>query len=236
MSLAAGSQLSRRSSDQLDIRTLLTVLSVVWFGLVLASLAQELLRPDTAHRLGLLDVDDERSLYTWFSQLMLAGAAAWSFKIASEVRTASRSLALQWLLLALALLALSADESISVHDLVWDELPAAWKATAFGKLWVIPLGAASVMALVLAIPFLRNLPNGVRRLFLLAAFVFLAGGIGMQLAGELIYEAHGQDITALPVRLAAVLEEALEGLGVLIFFFALALYRSAPPGARDPWP
>lgn len=117
---------------------------------------------------------------------------------------------------------LSADEALSFHEKLSGRL------TGLGGLhfaWVIPAAAVCLAGLVAAIPFLRALSPRVRVLMLASAGVFLFGALGMEAIGGQVFLAMGEDVLARPYRALVNIEEGAEGLGVILFLFALTLHR-----------
>lgn len=204
----------------------LTIMFAVWLALIFASLAQDLVSTDGPTRLWLLDVDYEGSAYTWFSELLLAGAALLMFLIGRERPSTNRLVNVQWLLLSALAFFLSMDEAVSLHEKLTEPLQAALNTTSgLYFAWIIPYGIVCIVGLMLAIPFLRSLPRRTAGAMALAAGTFLAGALGCEMVGGALMEDEYALAGVLPYRMASTLEEALEGLGVLIIIRALLDYR-----------
>ena len=62
-------------------------------------------------------------------------------------------------------------------------------------------------------------------MMLVAAGIFLSGALGMEAIGGEVLSANDGDILARPYRLLVNIEEGAEGLGVILFLFALIRYR-----------
>ena len=67
--------------------------------------------------------------------------------------------------------------------------------------------------------------TGARPRFDVAAGVFLFGALGVEAIGGEVLLAAGEDVLARPYRLLVNLEEGAEGLGVILFLFALTRHR-----------
>ncbi len=84
-------------------RTLALILTAVWAALWLASASQNLAiwatqaNPDL--KVWLLDVDTERSVYTWFSTMLLTGAALLAIALSRGKPEGSRDFSRYWLVL-----------------------------------------------------------------------------------------------------------------------------------------
>jgi hypothetical protein len=204
-------------------------LLLVWAVLLAANLAQDFVVADQNSRVWLLDVDVERSLYTWYSQLLLAGVATLLLDTGAKMLRHNRLIASQWLLLSAIFAVLSADEALSLHELLSQRLSAAIPTSGFLMFaWALPAGVICLVGLAAATPFLLRMPARVRSLMLISAAVFLAGAVGMEMVGGKILSGNGEDVTAIVYRLSVAVEEGLEGLGVLIFLYSHLLYRQRP--------
>jgi hypothetical protein len=211
---------------------ILAPLVFVWFALLAADLLQDLIVSDASQKIWLLDVDVERSVYTWFSQLLLAGVAVLLLDTGARILRGRPFVGAQWLILSGLFLLLSLDESLSLHELLSGHLNSALHTTGyFAFAWVIPAGLLCAVGLVAAIPFLRSLPPRVAGMMVLAGLVFVGGAVGMEMVGGRILESVGGDVNALAYRLEVAVEEGMEGLGVLIFLYSHLVYRQ-PERAR----
>lgn len=209
-----------------EARPVLTALLGIWAILILASLVQNLSGVDDDSRIWLLEVDYEASVYTWFSELLLAGAGALMFLIGRDRPSKGHWVNVQWLLLAGLAFFVSLDESVSLHEKLVEPLRAALNTSgAFYFAWIIPYGLACILGLLAAIPFLRSLPRRTMGLFVLAVATFLAGAIGCEMIGGALKENEYALAGQTAYHIAATVEEGLEGLGVLIVIYALVTYR-----------
>ncbi len=200
---------------------------LIWAVLIGAAVVQHGLGLDGEDRIWLLDLDVERSVYTWFSQLLLAGAGLMLLDTGARVYRRERLIGAQWTLLGVVFFGLSADEALSVHELLSAPVGSSLGTSGFLTFaWVLPVAALCLLGLVAFIPFLRALPGRARATMLLAAALFIGGAIGMELIGGKLYSDATGDVTAASYRLAAIIEEALEGLGVLVFIHSIGLYRA----------
>jgi hypothetical protein len=178
-----------------------------------------------------LDVDSELTIWSWyqaslllFCALLLAVSAyaAWRIR-AGYVR--------HWLVLGLALLWVSVDESSSLHELTIAPLHNALDTGGiFYFAWVIPaIFVVSALGL-LYVKFLGHLSKGVRKLFLCAAGAYVTGALGGDLVGGYWSDTHG--VHNLTYALMTQVEENLETAGVLL---AIAAVLSFLTGAAPEW-
>lgn len=204
----------------------LSFLLLVWAVLIGASLFQDLAGIQGDPRILMFDVDIERSFYTWFSVLLLAGAGVLLLDTGHKVRPSDRFIGTQWTILGGIFILLSVDEMLRFHEKLSGRVNTVLDTGGiFTFAWVIPAAIICVIGFVALVPFLRRLPARVRNLMILSAVLFLGGAIGMEMIGGKMMSDHGGDVTVLPYRLAATAEEGLEGLGVLLFIYSLLLYR-----------
>jgi hypothetical protein len=204
----------------------LPYLLLLWAVLICANLLQDISMVGGDSRIWLLDVDVERSLYTWYSQLLLAGVAVLLLDTGAKMFRVDRLMGVQWLGLSAIFGLLSADEALSLHELASQKLHGVLDTSGvLAFAWVIPAAAICAVGMVAAIPFLRRLPTRVRGLMLLSAALFLGGAIGMEMVGGKILSDNGENVSALAYRLSVALEEGLEGLGVLVFLYSHLIYR-----------
>ena len=68
--------------------------------------------------------------------------------------------------------------------------------------WVIPYGIALLILIFLYLKFFISLPAKTRKLFIIAAVVYLLGVIGIELMGGRIDEQNQQDVTQLMSSIA----------------------------------
>jgi hypothetical protein len=173
----------------------------------------------------LFDLDWEQSVPTLFSTLLLLSIALVLLFIASEQRS-RRQPAVAWRMLALVFLFLAADEGLEVHEAVSRLITRFFHPTGILFFaWVIPYGILTVLLGTLFFRFLLSLPARTRRLFILAATLYLGGALGMELLGAKLASTLGDDNPT--YALIAGIEENLEMLGAILFLYALLRFAQA---------
>lgn len=200
----------------------LGVILVLWAVLLGCSILQDAIGLDAEARVWLLDVDTERSFYTWFSQTNLALAGLLLVDTGVKALSRNRVAALHFLILGAVFFLLSADEGLSFHEILSARIG---RAGGLHFAWVIPAALFCLVGLAALVPFLRSLGPRVMGMMLAAAGVFLFGALGMEAIGGEVLFANDGDILARPYRLTVNIEEGAEGLGVILFLFALTRYR-----------
>lgn len=229
---------SRRSSINwkgiLDViakrRTVIAGLLVCWGALLSLSIGQDLLLYSTGHagisdKIWRFDVDVEQSVYTWFSTCLLLVAGLLLFAVASEKAERNELLIPHWLALSAIFVLLSLDEMLGLHELASSLLAARIDNT--GLLFFAWAGPALVLCALGAlayIPFIMSFPPMQRALLLLSGAVFVAGAIGMEMVAGAYVEEAG--IMTLTYRFLTTVEEGLEGLGIILFLYTIALHRA----------
>lgn len=213
---------------------LVSALVALWAILIGASAVQDIMAGMglIADRIWMLDVEVETGIYTWFSTLLLAGAAMVCGVIALEKHASGDRLRFHWMLLAVVFLALSADEACSVHEALSGRLTSGLGTSGvFHFAWVIPALLASAAGLVLFMPFILSFPPRLRTWLMVSAAAFLTGAIGMEMAAGAIGADSDEVLRSGAYRLLANIEEALEGGAIILFIAVILAYRAAMPDA-----
>lgn len=132
-----------------------------------------------------------------------------------------------WKTLSLIFLYLSLDEAFSFHEILI--IPSVRESLhlnpVFYETWVIP---GIVLVGVFAfkyLKFLLHLPYKTRYLFLIAAIVYVGGGLGMEMVGGVLRIDFGRR-TIISLT-GIIVEESLEMVGIVIFIYALLAYLSS---------
>ena len=167
----------------------------------------------------LFDVDAEDSIPTWFSAAILLLASLLLLVLGSQRRREKDRRALHWLGLGWGFMLLSLDEIAGIHESI---------NTVISCSWAIPGLLAALGVGVIFIPFLVQLPRRSAMLMITAAFLFLAGAVGVELATDSFYEVCGPNNLSYGLYNAA--EEGLEMFGVILFIYALLDYMAGPAG------
>ena len=168
----------------------------------------------------LLRLNGENTIPSWLSMLLLAAAASLLWLISML----SAHPVLHWRFLSFLFFGLSLDEAVSIHER-FNTLSRlggplgspgifyySWVLVAFPLLGILALFYSR---------FLLHLPARTRTLFLLSAFLYVGGAVGMEMVGGLTILADGWNVR---YELATVVEEMLELSGVSLFIYALLLY------------
>jgi hypothetical protein len=203
-------------------RRLVRVLAIACCVLFLAGLQGQAVRFRTGdgHLWGFtpkFNLDGEMNVPTWFSSVLLAFSGFLSLRSAAGEADAKRRR--RWRLLGWGFIVCSLDEVAACHEMLVDPVRVLLHARGlFYFAWVVPAFLlVGFLAAYLAPLFLRLAP-ALRRDFILAALVFLAGSLGLEMIGGAYAELHGPDHFA--YSLIAHFEELLELLGQVLFIRA----------------
>ena len=182
-------------------------------GLIYAGLCAELWQgASLADPLDLVDMFSlsyETNLPTWFasSQLLVCSLAIGAVAIAT--RQASGRYVAHWWGLAAALLYISLDETVQLHEQM-----NHWFSTGgvlyFG--WVIPASVIVALFVVSYLGFLGHLPKRTRNRFVLAGAIFVGGALGVEFG--LGYWADLEGDENLVYGLIDWVEESMEICGI----------------------
>ncbi len=169
------------------------------------------------------DLDAEATVPAFFSALLLLGAAVLLRSITADQERRRDRWA--WGGLAVLFLLLSVDEAVDFHNAVSAPLKGrigdtdGWARSA----WVIP---AVGFVLVFAASYFRfflRLPRRFQVLFALSGILYVGGALGGEMVGGWHIAANGSRNFA--YVLISTAEEALEMAGIVLFTYALLLYK-----------
>jgi len=170
-------------------------------------------------------LDKENNIPTYFSTGILLLSACLLSVIAVLKKREKDSFAGHWIALAIIFLLLSMDEASSTHELLTSPLRHLLHTSGILYFaWVIP-GFVFVVAIAIIFwRFLKHLPVRTRRLFVVAAIIYIAGVIGTELVAGWYVELYTRN--NLTYSFLAMLEETLEMTGVIVFVYALLNYMT----------
>lgn len=180
----------------------------------------------------LLDVDTEQNIPTWYSSTLLLVCGALLALIALIKIRSDDPYKYHWAVLSALFVGLSIDEATSMHEELIELMQAAYNLSGifyFG--WILPaLGLLLVLAFGYS-RFMLDLSLRSRRLFLLAAGIYVGGAVGVEMINGSILWGSGDVVTPLYSAFTA-LEEFLEMLGINVFIYALLSYLTENLGVK----
>ena len=178
--------------------------------------------------LTLLDLNEERSLGTFYSVVELVACAVALFVLTFAARRREarwRGDALWWLGLGLLFVFMGADEGLALHEVLMFQMRKALHASGLlYYAWVIPYTGLVVMVILLYARFLLRLPRGIAIRFVVAGAVYVGGALGLEMFAGYLVETRGYSETSFPLEVEYLVEETMEMLGAAYFLTALLRY------------
>ena len=202
----------------LAIASGLTVLHVV----AMLSWYLDLFPIDDWLYISFFDLDEEESIGTWFSALLLFLASALSALQAMKTSRSGQGGTVGWYLLAIGFCLLSLDEVAGFHEFV-NTMSVDTHWTTYGLVLVAATGLAFI-------PFLRSLPPRTRLLFIVSGAIYIGGAVIIERA-TIWYEVN-DELDTLPYNLSTALEEFMEMAGVTLYVYALLSHMAHRLGGR----
>ncbi len=162
---------------------------------------------------GLFDVDEEESVPTWFSSMVLLLTAFYLTFVSLIKLRVSDLQARSWASLSLGFFFLSIDEVAGFHEAINSVMDASW---------AVPGGLLALILLFTFAKFLRTLPGWTSRGFIFAGAIYVGGAIGVELATEPYL--YNDELDTLAYNLWTAVEEGMEMGGVIYFLYVLNQY------------
>ena len=172
-----------------------------------------------------LDVDDERNLPTWFASSLLLMIAVNLWLLGAAWRSGGRRHEWRWSMLALAALAMSAEEVVGIHERFMGPLRALLGTSGvFYYAWVIPAMILAACVCLLSVRLILGLDRASRNRFIIAGAIYLTGALGFEMIGGAFAPPPGEARPAFYLAIATT-EEALEMAGLVLAFGAVFRLR-----------
>lgn len=167
------------------------------------------------------DVMGEGNIPSWYSGSLLLISAVLLAAIAADTRTRQASYRERWTVLAVLFMLFSLDEIAYLHEAANTLLSQLWSSyLQIG--WIIPGVISVFVAGLWFAPFLLNLPSKTKWLFIIAAFVYLSGALGLEVIDNFLMSE--MDVQAAPMLISNHFQDLLEMVGSSIFIYALLSY------------
>jgi len=171
------------------------------------------------------NVDQESNIPTFFSSVLILFCAFILGIIALvEKKLGKSTTSIQWGFLGIIFLILAIDESATFHEGLTGPIEniLSWSGV-FQAAWIIPYG---IFFLVIALTYFRlilSTPTRIRNLIFLSSILYISGAIGMEVIGGYYRQGKFAEIEEI-ILFIAILEEALEMVGIVIFIYSLLTY------------
>jgi hypothetical protein len=170
----------------------------------------------------LFNVSREQALPTWYSIIATLTCALLAVIAAARWRSGDRC-RWHWTGLAAVFVAISVDEQIAAHEALTGPVRSVLNASGvLYYAWVIPALAFLVVFAGIYSRFFLALPDPFRRLFLIAALLYVGGAVGMALVGAWLADTRG--VETLTYQTVATIEEVGEMSGIATLLYALLNY------------
>lgn len=170
------------------------------------------------------NVDEEASVPTWYAQIVLFCTASIAAYIGFFLFQKKEKYRAHWIAIAVLLLCMSIDEGASLHELAIEPFQDRLDIDTglFFFAWVIPAAVIVILIIATFFRFWMQLPKRIRFLLAVAALVFIAGGLGMEMISGAFWQANGFE-NSFQYRIYNAIEEAGEFYGVNIALYAFLL-------------
>jgi hypothetical protein len=174
--------------------------------------------------------DDELGVWAWFNALLFSLLAV-AFLLRSLVHRASGLPSVPLIVLGVAALYFSADETAALHEKLRVGARALNLRTGTYDWLVLGVPVALVAAVVLFL-IARRLDRVLRRRLVVAAVVYVLGAAALEYVGGVIAKAPGLGATTPLYILEVTIEEGLEAAGILVAMWAVLADLVVLPGQR----
>ena len=211
--------------NPISVTRVLTIIAVV---IVLTSIAWQVVFINYGRMHGLVDlfnVDRERNIPTAFSTFLMLFAALLLASITLIEKTLKKPASQYWLVLFAGLSFMALDEAWSCHEFLISPIRYFLGGKNLGIFffsWVVAAIPAVVVLALFFSKFLWHLEPKTRNVFILSAFIYLAGAIGFELIGGRYAEMYGD--RGIVYNIFVTLEETLEMAGIIVFIRSLLEY------------
>ena len=158
----------------------------------------------------------------WYASALLLACAAALAAIAATKPLEEGAYKRHWMALSLIFLYISMDETAQIHELVNAPLrQALGVGGALYYAWVIPMFFLLIVLTLAYLKFLLALPPRFRRLFVIAAVIYVGGAFGTEFFVNYWVATYGPDSI---YGLLTIVQELMELTGLSIFFMSLLHY------------
>jgi hypothetical protein len=204
-----------------------TTMALATIAAILAALSiGQHLYPGNDVPIDRINLDAERSIPTWFQSTLLLLAGALTALIALLRSRASGSYVRHWIVAAVALILMSGDEMLALHEELIDPMRALLDVGG-GLIyfaWIVPGAVVAVAFAVTYLRFLAHLPERIRTLLVTAGILYLTGVLGVEAIDGAYASSQGN--YTLGYMLLTDLEEVFEMAGQLVLIYALLSFLS----------
>ncbi len=174
----------------------------------------------------MFNLDEENNIPTFFSTASLLTIAILLAIISVFKKYRQDSFALHWKIAAILFFLFALDEAASIHELLIVPMRLLFHAKGiFYFAWVIPAIFSLAILSLAYIKFFIHLSKKAKKLLLVAATLFLGGGLGFELLDG--WYAFNYGTKNFGYGLLTTAEESLEMAGMVMIIYVLLRYISA---------
>jgi hypothetical protein len=168
-------------------------------------------------------LDNEMNVPTFFSVLLMMTCAILLVIIAIEDRTNLKKYYRHWFFLAFGFFFMAGDDFMMLHEKLMNPMNKLFGINGISYLltfsWIVPYFLLVVVLAISYFKFIRDLPKKSKLLFMAAAFIYLFGIFGMEMAGGYVKRVYGMETREYVV--VSTIEEFLEMSGLIFFIYGL---------------
>ncbi|MCB0197563.1 MAG: hypothetical protein KDJ65_36795 [Anaerolineae bacterium] len=170
----------------------------------------------------IFNLDAEQNIPTLYASISILFCSLLLGLIAYVKRESGEHNYLFWLGLALVFLFLSVDESSVLHNYLSAPLRKRGASGLLYNAWIIPVGIALLIFVLIYLKFLFQLPRKTMILFIVSGAIYVSGAMGIEMIGGLQKDTVGTGNIA--YQFMTLFEEFFEMMGILLFIYTLLSY------------
>lgn len=201
-------------------RLVIIIELIICFCLIVTNILLEYLKIQglVTSNFRIISLNEEQNLPTFFSVMNLLFVCILLLGISFSLK--GKRYFKHWVGLSMIFFYLSLDEFVGIHERVGLRISNLIGSDIGGYLWVVPFSILLIIFAIIYLPFLLSLPVKYRNLFFLSGFIYVMGGLGLEIWGAKLHFAESAYYSV-----EFILEESMEMLGVILFVYSLLLYR-----------
>ncbi len=184
--------------------------------------------PGSLHSLlFLFNADDEFSIANWYATIALMFVAMLLTAVGLIKRSNMLAYRWYWIGLGIIFVVLSVGDAAVLNDRLVRPSQNLFHPTGFFYFgWVIPALFLVFVFVLLYLRFFLDLPPRIRRLFFIAAALYVGGALGLEMVASNYSQNLGQETFIF--SLMSLVEETMEMVGVLTLIYAVLSYIESP--------
>ena len=166
------------------------------------------------------NLDQEKNFPAMYSSLAMI-FSSFLLLVISGIKKEKRKEQFYWIGLAIVFFYLAMDEFLHIHENLTPIAQKFFHSNSVAVGWWVPMGVILFPFALLYLKFVWNLPDRIKKLFIVSGTVFVSGAVVMEIIGYKIMKLYGR---GLAYSVSYTIEETLEMLGIVLFIYALVSY------------